>query len=96
MKSREEQKADLKRKAKKTTAKVERLLADELSALKEVTRTDLEKLRPKITDEETYQRLIDAVEESTRRNESIAQLKSRVEKLGAKAVEIAKKIAGLL
>jgi len=96
MKSREERKADLKKKAKETTARVDKMLADELSALRQATRTDLEKLRPKITDAETYQRLMDAVEQSTRRNESLAELKSRVEKLGAAAVEIAKKVVGLL
>ncbi|NIV96578.1 hypothetical protein GWN42_28290 [candidate division KSB1 bacterium] len=72
------------------------LLEDELLALRDATKTDLDALRPQVTDKETYDKLIAAVNEATQRNESIAQLKSRIENLGEAAVKTFKEVTALI
>ena len=47
---------------------------------------------PEITDAETYNKLIKAVQEASQHNESIAAFKSRVEALGSAAVTLAKTV----
>ena len=74
----------------------EDILEEELEALIEATSVDLEKLRPEITDKKTYDKLIAVVEESTRRNESLAELENRLKLLGTDAIRVGKKIAKLL
>ena len=70
-------------------------LADEEAALLLRTDVDWERLRPKISDQPTYDRLIAAVQEATRRNESMAQLRNRLKDLGTAGMSLAKKVAGL-
>lgn len=96
MDERERKKAELREKSRLSRQRADELLAEELQALKDATASDLESLRPQITDEETYDRLIAAVEEASRRNESLAQLKTRLEALGSTAVNVGKKAAKLL
>lgn len=96
MGDREDRKKRLKEKSKESRKKTDMLLADELQALVDSTSTDLEKLRPKVTDKETYDILIAAVKESINRNESVAQLKSRLEKLGSTAINVGKEAVELL
>lgn len=43
-------------------------------------------MKPKVTDEATYRKLIALVQDATRKNESIATLRANVERLGGSAV----------
>ena len=73
----------------------EELRDEELKLLRN-TRVDLETLRPQVGDDETFDRLMEAVQEATARNESLAQLQNRVQKLGKQGITLAKKIYKLL
>lgn len=86
----------MERAANEAAEETDRELADELAALKRATTADLEHLKPDITDETAYNKLIEAVRESTRRNESIAQLTTRIRTLGQGVVKVAKEAAKLL
>jgi hypothetical protein len=55
-----------------------------------------DKLRPKIADKATYDALIREVSAATSPNESIAQLKGRIEALGPQGMAVAKKVLELL
>jgi hypothetical protein len=48
-----------------------------------------------VSDAASFNQLIAAVEESTRRNESIAQLKQRITDLGKGALAVAKEVAAI-
>ena len=89
---REEKRRRLREAARRAAKRADQLLTSELNALRKATRADLEELRPKITAKATYDKLIKVVAASTRRNESIAQLKSRLETLGKVGVRTVKKI----
>jgi hypothetical protein len=71
------------------------LQATEASLLK-TTDVDLATLRPQISDKASFDALVSAVEESTRQNESIAQLKDRLQALGSGVLAVAKEAAALL
>lgn len=86
---------DLEGLSEEAAAETDEALKAELNKLKSMTRTDLEKLRPQVTDQETYDKLIAVVKEATERNEDIAQIVTRVKGLGGAAVSLAKKIGGL-
>ncbi len=96
MSDREEKEKRLKELSKEARKEADGELENELKALLEVTRSDLEKLRPKVSDETSYNKLIAAVEEATQRNESLAELKNRIEKLGTEVVRLGKEAAKLL
>ena len=96
MNNREEKKKKHRELGMESMKRTDELLESELQALKMATRTDLERLRPKVTDEATYNHLISVVEESTRRNESLAQLKDRLEKLSSNVIRIGKEAVKLL
>jgi hypothetical protein len=96
MSDREEKKKKLRDLARQSKQKADELLEDELRVLAEATQSDLEALRPKITDEQTYQKLIAAVRESTSKNESLAELKDRLEKVGSGLSQVAKVAVKLL
>jgi hypothetical protein len=68
----------------------------EIAALKELGTAGIEKLKPQITDQATYDKLIKVVQEAAAKNESIAQIVDRVKGLGQGAVSLAKKIATLV
>jgi len=81
--------------SKATVKRVNAELADaELELLRRTT-VDLQALRPQVTDKETYDKLMAAVAESTRKNESIAQLKSRLQSLGEAGVAVVKRAVEL-
>lgn len=96
MSTRDERKDRLRELAKQSKKKADEELADALQTVKGMTRADLESLRPKVSNQEEYARLITAVEEATARNESIADLKARIEKLGPAALDLAKEVSKLL
>ena len=60
-------------------------LAGEFKALQAATIADLEKLKPKVSDPEAYDK-----------NESSAEFKNRLQKLGSNVVALAKEVKGLL
>ncbi len=92
----EELKQRLRRKSREAKQRADELLAEELSILAKATAADLDALRPKVTDAETYAKLRAAVEESTRRNEDLAQLRDRLVKAGSAVQAMAKEVLGLL
>lgn len=96
MNEREKRRKILRETAKISRIRTNKLLENELESLRKATRSDLERLRPRITDEATYNRLITTVEESTRLHESLRELKDRIESLGSNAINSAKDILKLL
>lgn len=96
MSSKEELKKRMKEKAAESAANADALLENELQALQEATKTDFEALRPKVSDPETYKKLMDIVGQSSRANENIGQLQERIEQAGSQVVKLAKKVYGLL
>src|ERR1700690_1302822 len=89
-------KAKLTQKSDESAARADILLADELNTLKAATFTDLERLRPKITDQETYNKLIAVIDEETQNNLDIASLKDKLAQLGSVGIQVAKTAAALL
>ena len=73
-----------------------RELADEEVEILLRTSIDWEGLRPQVTNAEVYDQLIAAVQESTRKNESIAQLRGRLQKLGQEGLKLVKRVIGLI
>ena len=69
--------------------------AAEINELLGLSKEEIDKIVPGTTDLEVYDRLMIVVKESSRRNESQATLKGRIETLGEVAVTIAKKTAQL-
>lgn len=55
----------------------------------------LKDLKPQTTDEETYQKLMSAVEEATAKNHSIATLRQNLENLGSSVVSLVKDAAAI-
>jgi len=55
-----------------------------------------EELRPQIHDQETYDRLISAVQQATANNENLAQLRARIETLGKEGWAVAGKVIELI
>ncbi len=96
MSDREEKKKKLREAAQVSKQKADELLNDELEALKRLTQTDLEKLRPQLKDQATFDQLLAAVKESTQQNENLAQLKERLEGVGVQLIRVAKEAAKLL
>ena len=60
------------------------------------TTTDWKALRPKVADQETFDKLIEQVQQATANNEDIAQLKTRIENLGKEGWALAKKVIELI
>ena len=85
--------ARLRTASKSAADKADEQFATELAALKGMSKSDLETLRPKVSDAAALDLLIAAVETATKNNEDIAQLKSRLETLGENVVKIAKEAA---
>lgn len=82
-------------KGRKTVARTDAELAEaEVRVLRD-TEIDWEELRPFVTGQDTYDALVDAVRDSTRQNESLAQLKDRLTSLGERGVAFARKIVEL-
>ena len=96
MTDRDRKRAKLEKAAQESAQRTDVLLADELNALKAATQANLQRLKPTITDQETYDKLMTAVQESTAKNESIAQLMNRIQGLGLAAMSLAKQISGML
>ena len=74
---------------------VDKVLADKELDVLSGTTVDWDTLRPQVTDKETFDKLIAAVNASTKSNESKAQLKSRLQALGTEGLAVAKRVASL-
>jgi len=70
-------------------------LKDRETELLSKTASSLESLRPRVSDKESFDKLIAVIKESTARNESIAQLKQRITDLGKGALAVAKEVAAI-
>ncbi len=71
-------------------------LRGQLDVLLKATKTDLESLKPKVTDRATYEKLIAVVGEATQSNMDLAEVVSRVKALGGGALGLVKEVAGRL
>jgi hypothetical protein len=88
--------AELEKQSEDAAKETDEMLSEELDTLKNATAADMERLKPKIKDKETYDKLIDAVKESNDKNESRAQLEARVKTLSTTAIKVAKEAVKLL
>ena len=82
--------------ASSTADKVNRELAEEEARMIQQSGANLDALKPRISDKEAFERLVAATEESTRRNESVAEFQNRVKALGEGVVKVAKQIYQLI
>ncbi len=80
--------------ANEVVSQVDKELVDEEARLLQQTTVNLEQLRPQISDPDAFDKLVEAVQKSTQKNENLAQLKARLEKLGEGVLRIAKEVAG--
>lgn len=81
---------------KKTFERTDAELSDEEAQVLLSTSVNWEDLRPKVADQEVYDKLIKVVNKATKNNESLAQLKNRLESLGKEGLKVAKKVADLI
>lgn len=70
--------AELRQMAAQSAAQTDSELEAELTVLMHSSGEQLEKLRPMVTDQESYDRLIRAVAEASANKDSISQLKDRL------------------
>jgi len=90
----EEELRALREASEAAAAKARALLDDEVKAvMDEVAR--IEELKPKTVDEETYKKLVAAVQEATAKNHSVATLKRNLESLGKGAISLFKEMASI-
>ncbi|MEO9869492.1 hypothetical protein [Ekhidna sp.] len=68
---------------------------DELNQLYGLSREEIDAITPGTVDMRVYTKLMKTVEEASRQNMELAQLKKRIEDLGTVAIEIAKKVPTL-
>lgn len=80
----------------KTAAETDAELAAEEAKLLSRTATNLATLRPRVSDKQAFDKLIEAVRESTSQNESVAELQNRLKALGETVLKVAKEVYGLL
>lgn len=78
--------------SKKTMENVDMELKEKELALLKETDVDLESLRPQVSDEKSFNDLIEAVKAATDHNESIAELRQRIANLGEGVVKVAKEV----
>lgn len=71
-------------------------LSDAEAELLTRTSVDWEALRPNIQDQATFDKLIEAVKQSTARNENLAELKNRIIDIGEAGISIASTVAKLI
>lgn len=68
---------------------------NELDQLLGLSRTEIDKITPDMTDLQKYDELITVVKEASRNNLTQAQLKQQIEKLGSVAITIAERVPSL-
>jgi hypothetical protein len=82
--------------SKKTKDRVDEMLKDDELKLLRDTEVDLESLRPQVSDDESFNKLIEAVQAATGQNENIAQLRERIESLGEGVVKVGKEVFDII
>ena len=80
----------------RAAAETDQELSAALAALRRVSIAELEALKPRMSDPETFAKLVDAVRRSTDLNESQAGLRKRLEALGKGVLGVAKEAAKLI
>ncbi len=93
---REDRKKRLREKSAQARKRADEILAEEAEALQRATATDLEALRPRISDPAAYEEYLRIVSESTKQNENFTQFRSRLGAAGKAVRTVAKELAGLL
>jgi hypothetical protein len=89
--------ANLRDIARKNAQQTDAELAQELATLRACTRPQLEALKPRLAcDEATFNSLLQAVEQATAANISIAEFANRVKTLGTNVLSVARKASALL
>jgi hypothetical protein len=96
MTDREERKQRLREKAREAAKAADQLLEAELATLRAATLSDLEQLRPRVSDSAAYEQLLAAVSAATQQNESVALLKTRLHALGKRVLEASSEAVRLL
>ncbi|MDQ1353733.1 MAG: hypothetical protein QG657_4040 [Acidobacteriota bacterium] len=80
---------------KQAAQETDEVLRNRLEAIKSLTRADLDKLRPEISDQETYDQLIEIVKNATGKNENLARIVERMQGLAQGAKALADKVISL-
>ena len=96
MPSKSEKKKELQRLSKESRVKADEFLAEDLEKLIKMSTTNLEKLKPMVTDKKAYEALIKVVQESTQKNEDLAKFRERIEQLGKGVVAATKEAVKLI
>ena len=86
----------MRKKSSETKKRVDQELQEREAKVLSNTSIDLEAYRPDISDEKSFDQLIKAVQESTAKNENIAQLQQRITALGKGVVAVAKEVAAFV
>lgn len=89
-------KDDLEKASQEAIEETDALLSDEYNSLKQATKSDLNALRPKVSDPALYDKLIPIIIEATQNNLSLAEFQQRLESLGTGAVKLGKGVVKLL
>lgn len=79
-----------------TKNKVDAELANQEAELLLRSSTKLDELKPRVGDKDAFDKLVAAVAESTRKNESVVAFQQRLQGLGKGVLAIAKTVSGLL
>lgn len=89
-------KDDLKKASEKSVEETDALLLEEYNALLKATKSDLAALKPKISDQEMYDKLVSIINDATADNLSLAEFQQRLESLGTGALQLGKEVVNLL
>lgn len=84
------------KKARETREKVDKSLQIIEQQILQKTTSKLEALRPQISDQETFDKLLDIVNEATSNNNNLGSLKDNISKLGVAGRDILSKIVSIL
>ena len=88
---------DLRNAAARSREAADLELQQELAALRRITGAQLEALKPRLEcDDATFKSLMDAVEQATKSNISIAEFTNRLKTLGTTVVAVARRASTLL
>lgn len=82
--------------SKESRRKVDQRLAEIEAKVLADTTFDWESIRPELTDQAEYDRLMEIVNESTQRNESIGQFMDRLKALGSSGESLLKKVQSFM
>ena len=96
MADREERRKKLREAARRSAAAADKELAGALEQLRLTNTTDLEALKPKMSDPAAFEALVRAVQEATAANETKAQFLDRLKVLGEGVQRVAREALGLL